>query len=73
MPKSNNNPKTTGERYKDGTEVLYGDDGKPMSQAEAKERRKALRYYTRLGKRHMMSWESGRTGKRFSFANSEEK
>ena len=67
-----NLPKTTGERYKDGTEVIYASDGKPLTMAEAKDRRKELRYMRRLNERHIMSWPSKKTFKRFSFANASE-
>lgn len=60
------------ERYKDGTEVIYDVTGKPLSESQAKERRRDLRYMRRLGERHLASWPTAKTYKRFSFANASE-
>lgn len=72
MNTKHNVPKTTGERYKDGTEVIYASDGKPLTVVEAAERRKSIRFHTRLAKRHLSSWAHKRPVKKFSFANASE-
>ncbi|MDB5716161.1 MAG: hypothetical protein JWO15_3558 [Sphingomonadales bacterium] len=60
------------ERYKDGTEVIYDVTGKPLTSEQAKERRRDLRYMRRLNERHIASWPTQKTFKRFSFANASE-